>query len=109
MKRYLTDGSHTFSKSDVRVRRTTGIPEMNLVKVYPGITFQRFAGMGAALTEASGYVLAQMDAAVQEEFIERCFGSSGNRYSLARLSIQSCDFSLGVRPYLKKRHDDLRL
>lgn len=108
MKRYLTDSSHTFSKSDVRVRRTAGIPEMNLVKVYPGITFQRFAGMGAALTEASGYVLAQMDAAVQEEFIERCFGSSGNRYSLARLSIQSCDFSLGVRPYLKKRHDDLQ-
>ncbi len=107
MKRYLTDSAHIFVESDVRVKRTAGIPEMRLVKVYPGITFQRFVGMGAALTEASGYVFAQMDASTQAEFIERCFGTQGNRYSLARLSIQSCDFSLGTRPYMRKRDESL--
>lgn len=108
MKRYLTDSTRVFEESDVRLRRTAGVPEMKLVKLYPGITFQRFAGMGAALTEAAGYVFAQMDATTQADFIERCFGPSGNRYSLARLSIQSCDFSLGVRSYLAKRDADLR-
>lgn len=108
MKRFLTNTTGAFAESEVRVKRTAGIPEMRLVKVYPTVTFQRFAGMGAALTEASGYVFAQMDATAQAEFIERCFGASGNRYSLARLSIQSCDFSLGTRSYLTKRDVDLR-
>ena len=107
MKRYLTDSTRVFEESDVRLRRTVSVPEMELVKVYPGVTFQRFVGMGAALTEASGYVFAQMDAATQADFIERCFGASGNRYSLARLSIQSCDFSLGVRSYMRKRDASL--
>ena len=107
MKRYLTDSSRVFEESDVCVKRTVGIPEMRLVKVYPGITFQRLVGMGAALTEASGYVFAQMDRSTQAEFIERCFGVSGNRYSLARLSIQSCDFSLGTRSYMKRRDASL--
>ncbi len=107
MKRYLTDSTRVFEESDVDLRRTVGVPEMRLVKVYPGITFQRFIGMGAALTEASGYVFAQMDETTQAEFIRQCFGTSGNRYSLARLSIQSCDFSLGVRSYMRKR--DARL
>lgn len=108
MKRYLTDSSGIFAESDVRVKRTVGVSEMGLVKVYPGITFQCFTGMGAALTEASGYVFAQMSADAQREFISRCFGEQGNRYSMARLSIQSCDFSLGVRPYMQKRDDSLR-
>ncbi len=107
MKRYLTDSTQTFAESDVAVKRTAGIPEMRLVKVYPGITFQRFIGMGAALTEASGYVFSQMDSATQGEFIEQCFSMQGNHYSLARLSIQSCDFSLGARPYMKQRDASL--
>ena len=107
MRRFLTDSTHVFEESDVRLRRSTAVPEMKLVKLYPTITFQRFVGMGAALTEASGYVFAQMRESEQADFIERCFGASGNRYSLARLSIQSCDFSLGPRSYMRKRNDDL--
>lgn len=107
MKRFLTDSTRVYEESDVHLRRTVGIPEMRLVKVYPGITFQHFTGMGAALTEASGYVFAQMEAATQARFIEHCFGAQGNCYSLARLSIQSCDFSLGVRSYMAKRDADL--
>lgn len=108
MKRILTDSTHVFEESDVRLRRSAGVPEMRLVKLYPNVTFQRFSGMGAALTEAAGYVFAQMDASAQADFIEHCFGTSGNRYSLARLSIQSCDFSLGTRSYMRKRDDSLQ-
>lgn len=103
LQRYLTCGDSLFAESRPRVKRAKGIPEMSLVKIYPNITFQRFAGMGAALTEATGYVYAQMDPDTQASFIQQCFGPQGNRYSLARLSIQSCDFSLAVRPYAKKR------
>ena len=108
MRRFVTDSTRVYEESDVRLRRSAGVPEMRLVKLYPNITFQRFTGMGAALTEAAGYVFANMSTSGQSDFIERCFGPSGNRYSLARLSIQSCDFSLGQRSYMRKRDDDLK-
>ena len=54
MKRYLTDRSHTFEETNVRVRPTIGNPEMRLVKLYPDVTYQSIAGSGAALAEASG-------------------------------------------------------
>ena len=107
MKRFLTDSSNIFAETEIHVKRTVGTPEMKLVKVYPSITFQHFVGMGAALTEASGYVFSQMSADLQTHFIGQCFGAQGNRYSLARLSIQSCDFSLGARSYMDKRNADL--
>ena len=107
MRRFLTDSARVFEEADIHLKRSAGLPEMRLVKLYPTITFQRFIGMGAALTEASGYVFAQMDSFAQADFIERCFGETGNRYSLARLSIQSCDFSLGARSYMGKRDDGL--
>ncbi len=80
---------------------------MRLVKVYPSIGYQRIVGFGAALTEASGYVFAQMGADDRERFLQTCFGKDGNRYSLCRLAIQSSDFSLIPRPYMAKRDETL--
>ena len=110
-KRYLTDSTHVFEKSTVHAMPAASSPEMKLVKVYPDITYQRVIGFGAALTEASGYVFAQMDDATREEFLRLCFGAApqqGNAYSLCRLSIQSCDFSLVPRSYLPKRDNTLK-
>ena len=81
---------------------------MRLVKLYPNITFQQFLGLGAALTEASGYVFSQMDERTKARFLNLCFGPRGNRYSLARLAIQSCDFSLGPRAYLSRTDASMR-
>ena len=107
MQRYLTDERRTFEASSVKTHRSVIQPEMNLVKAYPQLHYQTVVGFGAALTEAAGYVYAQMPADVQQRFVELCFGAEGNRYSLARLSIQSCDFSLVPRPYARKRADAL--
>ena len=78
---------------------------MKLVKVYPQTRFQSIIGFGAALTEAAGYVYAHMDDDTKEHFIRLCFGSSFNAYSLCRLAIQSCDFSLGPRSYCESAPD----
>ena len=102
MKRYLTDQEKRFECTDVSARPCPIAPEMQLVKVYQDITFQHIVGFGAALTEASGYVYAQMDEAMQREFVQLCFGPKGNQYSLGRISVQSCDFSLGPRHYMDK-------
>ena len=107
MKRYLTDRTRAFELVELHPRRLLGTPEMKLVKVYPNVTYQHIIGFGAALTEAAGYVFAQMDAETQERFLDLCFSANGNRYSLCRLSIQSCDFSLAPRPYMTKRDSSL--
>ena len=106
MKRFLTDGARRFECSRVRVEPCAAPPEMQLVKVYPELGFQRVVGFGAALTEASGYVFAQMGDELQRRFVRLCFGPEGNRYSLARVSVQSCDFSLGPRPYVRDPEDE---
>lgn len=100
MKRYLTDATHRFSCTTVRPSASPRIPEMQLVKVYPSVAYQHIIGFGAALTEAAGYVYAHMSPEDRARFRMLCFGRDGNRYSLARTSVQSCDFALVPRAYL---------
>lgn len=107
MKRFLTDTSRAFEAKTLHPHVALGNPEMRLVKMYPGVTYQHIIGFGAALTEASGYVFAHMSPETQAEFLDLCFGEDGNRYSLCRLSIQSCDFSLAPRTYMGKRDTSL--
>ena len=102
MKRYLTDGDACLACSALQALPRPKPPEMQLVKVYPELTFQRVMGFGAALTEASGYVYAQMDEEDRRAFIDLCFGDEGNRYTLGRVSVQSCDFSLVPRSYMER-------
>ena len=106
-KRYLTDKERTFESSTLIPLPAIMSPEMSLVKVYPDITYQYFAGFGAALTESAGYVFSQMDQATQERFLDLCFSEQHNHYGLCRLSIQSCDFSLTPRPYMRKNDRSL--
>ena len=101
MKRYLTSADHRFEESRVAVLPCPVEPEMKLVKAYPHITYQQFTGFGAALTEAAGYVFSRMSSRDQERFLNLCFSPDRNAYSLCRLSIQSCDFSLAPRPYMR--------
>ena len=105
MKRYLTDENRRFECMRLHSTPSHAAPEMELVKVYPRISFQTIAGFGGALTEASGVVYAAMPDNMRQEFMDLYFGRQGNRYSLGRLSIQSCDFSLVSRAYLNNASD----
>ena len=105
MRKYLTCGSKLFEPESMTAKPLPRYAEMDLIKVYPQITFQHIIGFGAALTEASGYVFAQMDESDRREFLERCFAPEFNGYSLCRLAIQSCDFSLAPRSYPNDSRD----
>ena len=102
-KRFLTNADNVFAAEDLSIKSPSHLPEMELVKIYPSIAYQKIDGFGAALTEASAYVFSNMDNADKIKFALACFGPGGNAYSLARISIQSCDFSLKPRSYLKKK------
>ena len=56
---------------------------------------QTFEGFGGALTESSGYVLSRLPENVRKEAIQAYYDSkNGNNYRLARIHMNSCDFSL---------------
>ena len=56
-------------------------------------------GFGAALTDASCYLLERLDAGRRAAILEECFGASGLRFSVARTTIGSSDYSLNAYSY----------
>lgn len=68
--------------------------EMYVVNLYPQKKYQTIEGFGAALTESAGYTLARMSKEKQQEVIEAFYGKSGIGYTLGRVHMDSCDFSI---------------
>lgn len=91
MKYYVTNEKVRFEERETSLGHHPKA-EMNLVKVYTDIEEQEIKGFGGALTEASAWVYAQMSPQKQEELLDLYFGEKGNRYTMGRLHIQSCDF-----------------
>jgi len=79
--------------------------EKQLIKVYPNALRQEIIGFGGAFTEAAAYTFFQMSESEREEILSLYFGETGNRYSLCRAAIQSCDFSLGSYSYISDSND----
>lgn len=65
-----------------------------LLKLDPSTTFQSIIGFGGAITEASMTVLATLKPAQIQSVIDAYYSKRGNRYSLGRLHINACDFSV---------------
>ena len=72
-----------------------GETENRVINLYPEASYQTFEGFGGAITEAAGYVYSLMSEAQRRELTETYFSPAGMNYSLVRIPIDSCDFSLG--------------
>ena len=71
--------------------------ERDVINLYPAVKNQTILGFGGAITESVGYTLSKLSPERQNELLSACFGQDGLRYTMARTSIDSCDFSLA--PY----------
>jgi glucosylceramidase len=78
------------------------------VFVNPGKSFQKFLGIGGAITDASAEVFARLDSAQQVEFLDAYFGENGIHYNIIRTSIHSCDFSSESHTYIKEGDAELK-
>jgi hypothetical protein len=65
------------------------------VTIDPASTFQSIIGFGGAFTEASAYNYFKLPVPLRDKFLEAYFGEKGIGYSVGRIHINSCDFSLG--------------
>ena len=75
-------------------RPDTREQENRLIRLWPEMTDQVWDGFGAAVTDSAGYVFSQMPRRLREELLDACFGPDGLDYSIVRVPVDSCDFSL---------------
>ena len=75
------------------------------VTIEPKDQRQEILGFGGSFTEASSSIYKELDEEKKEEIIESYFGKSGNKYSMARTHINSCDFSLGNYAHVEDKND----
>ena len=68
---------------------------MEVVNLYPQKTYQTIEGFGAALTESAGHALSRMSPENFDRVMQACYGPDGLGYTLGRVHMDSCDFSLG--------------
>lgn len=79
------------------------------VFVNPAKEFQKFIGIGGAITDASAEVFAKLPIEVQNELINAYYSKEkGIGYSLMRTSIHSCDFSSGSFTYIDSGDSELK-
>jgi glucosylceramidase len=65
-----------------------------VLKIDTNIEYQEILGFGGAFTEASAYVYYLLDKKIQNRIMDLYFGADGLQYSVGRVHIGSCDFSL---------------
>ncbi|WP_265457042.1 glycoside hydrolase family 30 protein [Enterococcus sp. HY326] len=77
----------------------------NVIKVFPNKPKQIINGFGSSFTEGAGVVFNSMTEKTQDELIDLYFSNQGSNYNMARMPIQSCDFSLGNYQYVDSLKD----
>jgi len=72
-------------------------------------TFQSMVGFGGAFTESAAYNLSRVDESVRDEAIKAYFDKDeGLGYTIGRVSIHSCDFSLNSYTYIEEGDTELK-
>lgn len=84
-------------------------PETEIsIFVNPSKEFQKFWGIGGAITDASSEVFAKLSAEKKDEFLKAYYDrKKGIGYTLARTTIHSSDFASSSYTYVKKNDKTL--
>lgn len=99
IKAWRTAGSQRFESIEAPAWQTGGAVSQAAIHLDTEQRYQQVLGFGAALTDASCYLLEQLDAARRAAILEECFGSSGLRFSVARTTVGASDYSVSAYSY----------
>jgi glucosylceramidase len=78
------------------------------VFINPNKTFQKFLGIGGAITDAAAEVFAKLSEDKQEELINAYYSEDGINYNIIRTSIHSSDFGSKSHTYIEKGDAELK-
>jgi len=94
------DGPAWEEKEQVPIRRDFPYPiDGVVVDIDASSVFQAIQGFGGAFTESSSTLFQKLNAENQEQFLNEYFGPDGLEYTLGRVHINSCDFSIDHYSY----------
>lgn len=79
--------------------------EDKVLNLYPEITYQVMEGFGGAITDAAGYVFSLMNEQQQEEVLDMYYSPENMNYTLARIHMDSCDFSTHIYSAMEDETD----
>lgn len=90
-----SDQAHLMERqADLPFQATETMPQSGAIVVDPARAYQAMEGFGAAITDASAYVLRHdMSAAQRRAVLAELFGRQGLRLGFMRLTIGASDFS----------------
>jgi glucosylceramidase len=74
-------------------------PASGTIVLDPSRTYQEMLGFGAALTDASAYMINELDAGTREKFLHELFHPSELGIQVTRICVGACDFSASVFSY----------
>ena len=106
--RYVTskdDSSKRISLSPIEELSKDTANIKSKITIEPKNQRQEILGFGGSFTEASSSIYKKLDKEKKQEIIESYFGKNGNKYSMARTHINSCDFSLGNYAHVEDEND----
>lgn len=87
---------------------SSNIQNVNRLTVDTSKTYQTWMGFGGAITESAAYTLDQMPEDKKESILQAYYDrGNGLGYTLGRLHIASCDFSLEHYDYIEKNDETL--
>lgn len=89
----FTDNIKQSVKEHFEFNKDNGI-ENNVINLYPDICYQVFEGFGGALTDSAGYIYSVMPGEEKEELLNIYYKKENMNYQIARIHMDSCDFSL---------------
>ena len=107
----------TAKDTDLRLTRVEDHFFSNLVQpleteiaifINPKKTFQKFLGIGGAITDASSEVFSKISKKNQNKLLSAYYGQDGIGYNIIRTSIHSSDFGLGSYTYIKDGDSELK-
>ena len=75
--------------------------------VNPNKKFQKYLGIGGAITDASSEVFSKLGSEIQNQLLEAYYGAEGIGYNIIRTSIHSSDFGLGSHTYIDEGDAEL--
>jgi len=106
----------TAKDTDLRLTKTSEKKFKNKVQpleteiavfVNPKKTFQKYLGIGGAITDASSEVFATLNDRQQNKLLQSLYGKEGIGYTIIRTSIHSSDFGLGSHTYIEEGDAEL--
>ncbi len=102
-KYFLKETLSEMTFNDVYVvekKDKSGDLEYNIINIHPECVYQSIIGIGGALTDASAYVISQMDEKTKRRALDLLFSKKGANFNFLRISINSCDFSKSFYSYV---------